>query len=97
VKGGEGPVRARIRVKGSVQGVGYRYSTLLEAERLGLSGSVRNLPDGSVEAVAEGDRAAVEALVAWCRSGPGSARVRSVDVCFEAALGEGGPFQILRT
>jgi len=96
VKAPGSPARARLRVHGFVQGVGYRYSTQLEAGRLGLSGFVRNLPDGSVEAVAEGDRAAVEGLVAWCRRGPPGSRVASVDVRFEEPLGEGGPFRILR-
>ena len=68
-------VRARLRVTGLVQGVFYRQSTASEAGRLGLVGSVRNLSDGSVEVVAEGARAAVEGLVAWCRRGPPSAHV----------------------
>ena len=92
-----GPVRARIRVTGLVQGVGYRQSTVFEAERLGVSGSVRNLPDGSVEALAEGTRAAVEALVAWCRSGPPGAQVEAVEVWWEPPSGVPGPFRILRS
>lgn len=59
-----------------------------EAGRLGLGGSVRNLPDGSVEVVAEGDEAAVNSLVAWCRVGPGLARVQSVEVVTEEPVGE---------
>jgi len=96
VKEKGGPVRARLHIQGSVQGVGYRYSTKAVAEKLGLSGSVVNLPDGSVEAVAEGERAAVERLVAWCRGGPPGARVKSVGVRYEEPTGEGGPFEILR-
>jgi acylphosphatase len=88
--------RARFRVVGRVQGVFYRQSTADEAGRLGLSGSVRNLPDGSVEVVAEGGRDRVEALVAWCRRGPPAARVEEVLVEWEAALGQGGPFHVLR-
>lgn len=91
-----GRVRARILVRGLVQGVFYRQSTVHEAGRLGLSGGVRNLADGSVEAVAEGDRAAVERLVAWCRRGPPSARVDSVDVAWEAPRGDEGPFRVMR-
>jgi acylphosphatase len=56
-------VRARVRVSGLVQGVWFRQSTADEARRLGLAGLVRNLADGSVEAVAEGDRPRVEELV----------------------------------
>ncbi|HVP68994.1 MAG TPA: acylphosphatase [Anaeromyxobacteraceae bacterium] len=90
------PARARIRIAGRVQGVGYRQSTVYEAERLGVSGSVRNLPDGSVEAIAEGARAAVEALVAWCGEGPPGAMVASVEVRWETPTGDPGPFRILR-
>ncbi len=89
-------VRVRLRVSGLVQGVFYRQSTSDEATRLGLAGSVRNLPDGSVEVVAEGRRAEVEALVAWCRRGPPAARVEEVDVAWEAPTGSGGPFTVRR-
>jgi acylphosphatase len=79
-------VRVRIVVRGRVQGVGFRYATVTEARRLGLAGWARNLPDGSVEILAEGAPAAVEALVAWCGHGPPSARV---DTVHHAAV-EGG-------
>lgn len=71
---------ARITVKGRVQGVAYRAATRNEAMRLGLNGSVRNLADGSVEALAGGEPANVEALIAWCQNGPPQARVESVSV-----------------
>lgn len=80
--------RAHIVVSGRVQGVFYRYSTVEEASRLGLSGWVKNLPDGRVEAVAEGEREAVLRLVEWCRRGPPSARVEKLDVDWEAPTGE---------
>jgi acylphosphatase len=89
-------VRVRLRVSGQVQGVFYRQSTAMEAARLGLSGSVRNLPDGSVEVVAEGIRADVETLVAWCRRGPPAARVADVAAAWEAPSGAGGTFAVLR-
>ena len=69
----------QIRVSGRVQGVGYRDSLCMEAERLGVSGWVRNRSDGTVEALLQGDAAAVEALVAWARKGPPAARVSGVD------------------
>jgi acylphosphatase len=68
-----------------VQGVWYRGATEAEAQRLGLDGWVRNLPDGSVEALAEGAPAAVDALVAWCRTGPPGACVRDVAATSEPA------------
>jgi acylphosphatase len=70
----------QIRVRGRVQGVGFRYSLRDEARRLGLAGWVRNRADGSVEALAQGDAAAVEALVAWARHGPRGARVDRLDI-----------------
>jgi acylphosphatase len=70
----------RAKVRGRVQGVGYRASTAYEARRLGLSGWVRNLSDGGVEVAAHGDDAAVDALVAWLAQGPRGARVTGVDV-----------------
>jgi acylphosphatase len=75
-----GDVTCTIHVRGLVQGVWYRASTVEEARRLGLGGTVRNLPDGSVEAVATGPRFDVEQLIAWCRRGPPGARVEDVDV-----------------
>lgn len=72
--------RVRLQIRGRVQGVWYRGSTAREAGHLGLVGWVRNRPDGSVEAVAQGAPAAVEALITWCRRGPPAARVDGVDV-----------------
>ncbi len=91
-----GRARARMRATGRVQGVFYRQSTANEASRLRLSGSVRNRDDGAVEVVAEGDRAAVEALAAFCRRGPPGARVDALDVAWEPPTGETGPFRVLR-
>lgn len=73
-------IARRFVVGGRVQGVGFRWSTWETASRLGLSGWVRNRPDGSVEGWAEGDPAAVEALVAWLHRGPMGAGVRTVEV-----------------
>ena len=72
--------RVHIVVKGRVQGVFFRASTLERAQELGLRGWVRNRPDGAVEIVAEGSEAAVAGLIEWCHHGPPSARVESVDV-----------------
>ena len=75
--------RAHVWVKGRVQGVGFRYSCRAEAESFGLSGWVRNLPDGRVEAVFEGSRESVDEMLAWCRKGPPAARVMHLDVRWE--------------
>lgn len=83
-------------IRGRVQGVWFRESTREEAERLGVRGWVRNAPDGSVEAVAEGPRDAVDRLVAWCRRGPSAARVEGVDVTSERATGEFEGFEVRR-
>lgn len=72
--------RARVRVDGRVQGVFYRQSTMEMAQELGLGGWVRNLPDGSVEALFEGEAGRVEQAVAWCRQGPPRASVSGVAV-----------------
>jgi len=69
----------RLSIRGRVQGVGYRWWATEEARRLGLDGWVRNRRDGSVELLAIGPEAAVEQLVAACRSGPPSARVSQVE------------------
>ena len=75
-------VRGRFVCHGGVQGVGFRYTACDAARRLGVAGWVRNLPDGTVEAVAEGSPAAVAAFAAWCRQGPSMARVTRVQECY---------------
>ena len=72
--------RKRLVIRGIVQGVGYRMSAHREGSRLGLKGWVRNRRDTSVEAIVEGDDATIERFVAWCKKGPPSSRVDSVDV-----------------
>lgn len=71
---------ARLRITGRVQGVGYRVWAMRQAGALGLRGWVRNRRDGSVEALAIGDDAAVERMIEVCRQGPPGARVRNVAV-----------------
>lgn len=88
--------RAHIKIRGRVQGVYYRASTLYEAQKLGLTGWVRNCPDGSVEAVAEGPREKIEALVTWCKHGPPGARVTDVNVRWEAPENTFSGFSIVR-
>jgi acylphosphatase len=77
-----------VNVSGRVQGVFYRATCARLARDKGLAGSVRNRPDGGVEAVFEGPRNEVEEMVAWCRRGPDLARVDEVVVSDEDPLGE---------
>ncbi|MDY6900167.1 MAG: acylphosphatase [Cyanobacteriota bacterium] len=79
--------RAHAFVSGKVQGVGYRYSTMNEAKKLGLNGWVRNLPDSRVEAVFEGESEVVEAMIRWCRQGPSAAVVNDVQVEYSEVEG----------
>ena len=82
--------RARVRVilAGKVQGVWFRESTREQATALALGGWVRNLADGTVEAVFEGSETAVDRAVEWCRRGPRQARIDSVVVTGETPIGE---------
>ena len=87
-------VRARIRVEGLVHGVFFRYNTQREAHRLRVKGWVRNLPDGSVECVAEGDEERVKELIQWSHHGPPGARVERVKVQWEEYRGDLKGFEI---
>src|SRR5919107_301610 len=84
MEGSAGPtpatVRRRVIAHGRVHGVFFRDSTRREAQKLGVAGWVRNVDDGTVEAVFEGDAGAVGAMVDFCRAGPGKAQVNRLDV-----------------
>ncbi|WP_226987046.1 acylphosphatase [Candidatus Nitrososphaera evergladensis] len=86
--------RAHVFVTGKVQGVYFRQNTQLTAKEHGVTGWVRNLPDGRVEAVIEGDDAAVRKVVDWCRHGPSSARVDNIEVKHEGYTGEFASFEV---
>ena len=75
---------------GEVQGVGFRYSARREAERIGVTGWVRNRADGTVEAEVEGDEASVRAMLDWLAEGPIGAVVRSTEVADTEPTGERG-------
>lgn len=88
--------RAHFWVSGRVQGVFFRQSTTERARELGLTGWVRNLPDGRVEAIAEGQAEALDHLIAFCRVGPPAARVAQLDLAWEAPTGEFVTFETRR-
>ena len=87
-------VQVQLRIEGRVQGVFFRQSTCDIARRLGLTGWVRNCPDGSVEAVFEGEENAVEEAIVWCRQGPPAAQVITVTPRWLASSGEYPDFRM---
>ena len=86
--------RVHVIISGLVQGVFFRAETKYNAQRLNLSGWVKNLPDGNVEAVFQGDRSAVEEILEWCRRGPSGAIVKDVQIEWQECLGEEKGFYI---
>lgn len=86
--------RAHVFVSGRVQGVFFRANTRKQALNLKLTGWAKNLRDGRVEAVFEGEDAAVEKAIAWCHQGPSHASVDNVDVHYEEYTGEFDTFSI---
>lgn len=87
--------RAHVFVSGRVQGVFFRQNTKRQAERLGVTGWVRNLADGRVEAVFEGEEQAVKQLVEYCHHGPSSAEVTNADLTWEPYREEFVGFEIM--
>ena len=86
--------RAHLYVSGQVQGVFFRDSARERAEQLGLTGWVKNLPDGRVEALFEGPSERVREMVRWCEQGPPHAAVESVKTEFEAFKGDLTGFEV---
>jgi acylphosphatase len=80
--------RARVIVRGRVQGVFFRAEASAHARSLGVVGWVRNRPDGVVEAAFEGQTDAVESMLRWCEQGPTGARVDAVEVTWEEPVGD---------
>jgi len=87
-------VKVRVRIEGLVQGVNYRYSARQKAQELGVNGWVRNLTDGRVECLMEGNQDKVEALISWCHHGPPGARVKKVTTHWEEYRGDMQGFSI---
>ena len=88
-------VRVHIFVSGLVQGVFFRENTRQEAEKLGINGWVKNLPDGKVEAVFEGDRNKVEEMIEWSKKGSSPAKVENIDLNWENFKNEFSEFNIV--
>lgn len=88
------PDQLHVTISGLVQGVGFRHATYRRAMELGLRGWVRNLTNGDVEAVFQGDRAAIDQMLQWCRRGPALARVERVSAQWETVREDFGEFQI---
>lgn len=89
-------VRARVRFKGRVQGVGFRYFTHAAATRNDVKGWVRNRPNGDVEAVFEGSKSAIQQTLETCRQGPPGARVEDMRIDWENVRDEFLLFEIRR-
>jgi acylphosphatase len=87
-------VRAHVTIEGRVQGVCFRLDTRQEAARRGLTGWVKNLRDGRVEAVFEGEENDVKSMLKWCERGPSLARVTRVALTWEPYTGEFGGFEV---
>lgn len=86
--------RAHVLVSGRVQGVFFRSETRYEAKKRGVKGWVRNLRDGRVEAVFEGEEEAVKELIEFCRRGPRGARITYVETTWESYTGKFENFEI---
>jgi len=82
-------------IHGIVQGVFFRYNTKLEADRLGVAGTVRNQPDGTVRVIAEGPREDLERLLAWLHRGPDLAVVERIEATWSDAVGGRAGFRIV--
>ncbi|MFZ0965008.1 MAG: acylphosphatase [Candidatus Bathyarchaeia archaeon] len=87
-------VRAHVIISGMVQGVFFRSETRDETKKLHVKGWVRNLPDGRVEAVFEGEEENVKKLIEFCRRGPPGARVTDIDIIWENYTGEFRNFEV---
>ena len=81
-------VRTHVFVSGRVQGVAFRHNARIRARRLGLLGWARNLPDGRVEAIFEGEKDSVDKMLEWIRKGPIFSRVDEVEINWEEFIGE---------
>jgi acylphosphatase len=87
-------IRAHVFIRGKVQGVYFRQNTRIIAKRYGVVGWVRNLKDGRVEVVLEGNEMDVNQVIEWCYAGPPKAAVNDVDINYEKYTGEFREFKV---
>jgi acylphosphatase len=90
-------LRLHIFITGKVQGVYFRQNTVYKAQELNISGWIRNLKDGRVESVIEGEKTNVHELLNWCYKGPKDAVVRNIEIVSESFKNEYSNFQIITT
>jgi acylphosphatase len=88
-------MRAHVFISGFVQGVGFRYFVRKNAEKLGLTGYVRNLPDGRVEALFEGSKKGVDKMVSICRKGPFLSSIKNIEVSIGEEAGRFPSFEVI--
>lgn len=86
--------RVQLLISGRVQGVGFRMSTRIKAKKLGITGWVKNLENGKVKAVAEGEKQKLEEFIKWARKGPFTAKVKDLEVNFKEHKGDFNKFSI---
>ena len=88
-------IRVHVFISGYVQGVMFRYATQREALKLNLSGWIKNISDGRIEAIFEGNEAKVQRMIDFCHKGPPSAKVTNVKIMYEDPLHRNKSFKIL--
>lgn len=88
--------RAHIKIIGLVQGVFFRASAMRKARTLGITGWIRNLDDGSLEIIVEGELSIIDNFIAWCKFGPPNAKVERIHIQFESPKDEFNDFRIIQ-
>lgn len=88
-------LQALINISGKVQGVGFRYSAIHAAKQSGLGGYVKNMADGSVEALVQGDKESIDQFIGWCKEGPSVSKVDHVKITWQNAKDIHENFEIL--
>jgi acylphosphatase len=86
--------RVTLKIYGMVQGVGFRYSSQKEAKKRGFSGHVKNLDDGSIGLIVEGEESDLQNFIQWCYNGVGPAMVTKIEPNWSVATGEFSDFRI---